>query len=144
GDIGINGKNSEFHAAMGLCCFDDLESIMLRRKEQWLYYRDVLTEISGIKLLKIHPDIKYNYSYFPVVFDSEGTMFRVIEALNANYIIPRRYFFPSLNKLKFLEKPEACPISESISSKIICLPLYHDLKIHEQDLIVSILKKHLS
>ena len=40
--MGINGKNSEFHAAMGLCIFPEIESIIKKRKEKSDLYDSVL------------------------------------------------------------------------------------------------------
>lgn len=140
GNVGINGKNSEFHAAMGLSNLIYIAEILETRKNQWEYYRNKL-ETTDFKYQKL-TDIKgYNYSYFPVIFRDEGTLMKYMTSLNNHYIYPRRYFYPSLNLVTCLDSGQNCPISEGIASRILCLPLYHTLKKDEQDLIVNLLSK---
>lgn len=134
---GINAKNSEFHAAMGLCNLKYIDAILARRKEQWLYYADLLKGLKA-QLLSITPGADFNYSYFPVILQSENVLLKSVEALNLQYIYPRRYFYPSLNTLGFVDN-KSCPVSESIAPRVLCLPLYHDLKPEEQRMIARIL-----
>lgn len=138
---GINGKNSEFHAAMGLSVLTHIKAIVERRKSQWLFYKDKLKNLP-LQILKISDGTTlYNYSYFPVVFESEQKLLKMIEALNLQYIYPRRYFYPSLNTLDFVTH-SSCPISESIASRVLCLPLYHDLSIAEQEMIIRVISNN--
>ncbi|HUC80434.1 MAG TPA: DegT/DnrJ/EryC1/StrS family aminotransferase [Flavisolibacter sp.] len=135
--VGINAKNSELHAAMGLCVLKYMPQILETRKKQWLYY---LQKLAGLhcRFLKINTDCEFNYSYFPIVFKTEESLVKSIEALNNQYVFPRRYFFPSLSTLDYVNKFD-CPVAEDISPKVLCLPLYHDLKQEEQDMICRIL-----
>ena len=56
-------------------------------------------------------------------------------------IFPRRYFYPSVN---LLEKDSAsCPVSENLASRIICLPLYFDLKDSQIESICSTIRHYL-
>jgi dTDP-4-amino-4,6-dideoxygalactose transaminase len=137
--IGINGKNSEFHAAMGLCNLKFIDEILDTRKQQSLFY-DNLLEAFNIQKQKIHSKAKYNYSYYPVIFESENFTLKVKEELEKNKIFPRRYFYPSLSSLDYVDKYET-PVSNDISSRILCLPLYFDLKKEEQENISNIIKK---
>lgn len=124
--IGINGKNSEFHAAMGLANLHYIDEILARRKAQYEVYVQNLSRQNNIKLQSIHPKATYNYSYFPIVLNNEETLFEVQDALKAQDIVPRRYFYPSLNTLDYVENRPA-PIAEQIAKTILCLPLYHKL-----------------
>jgi dTDP-4-amino-4,6-dideoxygalactose transaminase len=126
--IGVNGKNSEFHAAMGLCVFPHIESIIGNRKLLSEAYETCFIEL-GVKLARpyVNEHCYYNYSYYPVVFESESQLLMVKDSLNAAYIYPRRYFYPSLNTLPYLKQRHAAPTSEDIAARVLCLPLYHDL-----------------
>jgi dTDP-4-amino-4,6-dideoxygalactose transaminase len=139
--MGINGKNSEFHAAMGLSNFKYVDEILQRRKRQWLFYYTKLQN-SGLQLLEIEKEIEYNYAYFPVVFASESLLLKTIESLYQEDIIPRRYFYPSLNTLSYVEY-QPCPIAESIARRVICLPLFHDLTEDEQVKIAGIVNSEM-
>lgn len=135
--VGINGKNSEFHAAMGLCVLDDIDVILARRAEQCLYYEDLLSGLN-VRRIRIQKDTSFNYAYFPIIFDSEKRALTAKTALEKNNIFPRRYFYPSLNQLDYVPKSELS-VSSTVSKSILCLPLYHDLTKEEQQLIADIL-----
>lgn len=124
-DIGINGKMSELHAAMGLCLLPKVREIIRLRKQCSKWYDDQL-EGSALRRPVQPPGLEYNYAYYPVVFPTHMSMMRARHALMESGVFPRRYFHPSLNTLPYI-KPElkrACPISEDVSSKVLCLPLY--------------------
>ena len=128
--LGINAKISELQAAMGLAVFPYLDSIFERRETLYKLYQKEL--FGKVKFQKIASNCDYNYAYMPVVFKSETDLLEVIEELNNNNVFPRRYFNPSLNTIAYVNG-DAMPISESISSRILCLPLYFDLG--EEDVI---------
>ncbi len=137
--IGINAKNSEIHAAMGLCNLKYIDEIMTKRKEQSKYYDENLSELFFLSMQKINPDSDYfNFSYYPIVFDIEERLLKALENLEHNNIFPRRYFYPSLTALDYVEGDT--PISDSIAERILCLPLYHDLTFSDQHKIIEILK----
>jgi dTDP-4-amino-4,6-dideoxygalactose transaminase len=129
--LGINGKMSELQAAMGLALFPYFKDILQQRKKVVDYYNDHLSD-DIVQKISIRPGTEWNYSYYPVVFKSEEILLRIQGALNARNIFPRRYFYPSLNALEYVNY-QPMPVSESIASRIMCLPLYVGLK--EVDLV---------
>lgn len=136
--VGINGKNSEVHAAMGHCNLKYIESILKSRAKQYKYYLE-LFEGSNVRFQRIEAPHEYNHAYFPVVFESESILLRVIDKLNENDIFPRRYFYPSLNQLEYVEQVQL-PEAESIASRILCLPVYHYLEAKSQEKVVKLIK----
>jgi dTDP-4-amino-4,6-dideoxygalactose transaminase len=138
---GINAKNSEFHAAMGLCILPKITDIINDRKAQYILYKSILNG-APIQWQKIHEKVLYNYSYCPVVFRDEKTLLRVKGKLNQEEIFPRRYFYPSLNKLNYL-KIQKVPIAENIAERILCLPSYYGLQKKEIEQICGIIKSEL-
>lgn len=139
--IGVNAKISELQAAMGLSVFPYLEKIVKERRKVCEYYNANL-EFNSLKKLKIREGTTWNYSYYPIILRSEEMLYKVQKALNDNNIFPRRYFHPSLNTLPYVNSPKM-PVSESISERILCLPLY--VGIDEVDLkkIVKLINKNL-
>ena len=109
--IGINGKNSEFHAAMGLCVLPQIENIIAKRKNITEEYDAALSAI--IQRPVMNKDLVYNYAYYPIILNSENQLLQVIENLKHTNISGRRYFYPSLNELPYLKK-QPCPVSEDI------------------------------
>ncbi|WP_299228836.1 DegT/DnrJ/EryC1/StrS aminotransferase family protein [uncultured Psychroserpens sp.] len=140
--IGINAKMSEFQAAMGLTVLPYFDKIIARRELLYRLYYDLLKENEDLQFQKILDNTVYNYAYFPLVFKSEEQLHKVKNALNENQIFPRRYFYPSLNTIPYL-KGELMEISESISKRILCLPLYYDLTEEEVKHITQIVKKQI-
>lgn len=136
-ELGINGKNSEVHAAMGLVNLKYVSTLYTKRKELWNHYQDRLQSLTYQKL-SLNLDGEFNYAYFPVIFKSEEQLIKSVEVLNANWIYPRRYFYPSLNRVGFLD-PCEMPVSDSISRRVLCLPLYHGLEKTDVDFIARLL-----
>ncbi|WP_457618001.1 DegT/DnrJ/EryC1/StrS family aminotransferase [Lutibacter sp.] len=139
--LGINGKMSELQAAMGLAVLPYMEEIISSRKQVVSYY-DTHLDFSNLKKIKIRKNTQWNYSYYPVIFDSEKTLLNVEKALNTAGIFPRRYFYPSLNTLPFL-KGKKMSISEKISKTILCLPLYADLELFNIHNIVTLINNEI-
>ncbi|MBE0682581.1 MAG: DegT/DnrJ/EryC1/StrS family aminotransferase [Anaerolineales bacterium] len=140
--LGLNGKNSELHAAMGLCVLPNVAGIAQRRRAICEVYDNELRGL-GIVFFKISQDYEYNYAYYPVVFQNETQLLSVKQTLNSNQINPRRYFYPSLNTLPFLRTRQLCPISEDVSSRVLCLPLYESLEKQDVLRISALIKKVL-
>src|SRR5690554_2290921 len=136
--IGINAKNSEFHAAMGLCVLEDIELILAKRKEQSLRYDEFLSALPVTKP-GIQVDCSFNFAYYPILFESEAIALKVKAALEAENIFPRRYFYPSLSSLDYVIQ-SSTPISDDCASRILCLPLYFELKDTNQNEIVKIIR----
>ena len=139
--LGINAKNSEMHAAMGLCMLPKVASIIARRKELSQHY-DQLLNWNRLFKPQTKFEIEYNYAYYPVVFEFENQMLNIVSELHKVEIFPRRYFYPSLNTLPF-SKGEACPISENISKRVLSLPLFFDLPKQSIEQISSIINNNL-
>jgi dTDP-4-amino-4,6-dideoxygalactose transaminase len=138
--LGINGKMSELHAAMGLTVINYINEILDERKRIVDYFRTYLTCVD-FEVLLLRDSVLWNYSYYPIIFHSEKTLLKVLNDLNNFEIYPRRYFYPSLNTIEYLNNL-TMPISESISSRILCLPLYVGLNDEELRLIVSIINNN--
>jgi dTDP-4-amino-4,6-dideoxygalactose transaminase len=128
-EIGINAKMSELHAAMGLCILPVVDQIIDKRRQITTWY----DELIGRSQL-LHPEVprgvEYNYNYYPVIFPNKEGMLRARKDLMDQDIYPRRYFYPSLNTLPYLQQAgyKACPVSESVAMRVLCLPLYHELE----------------
>jgi dTDP-4-amino-4,6-dideoxygalactose transaminase len=140
---GINGKNSEFHAAMGLCNLNHLSSIISGRKRVFRIYDNLLNWNHLEKPTEITPDLVYNFAYYPVVLENTEITAKIMEALNKENVYPRRYFYPSLNQLKYLNNYQSCPVSEDISCRVLSLPLYPDLEDKIVENICEIINSNL-
>jgi dTDP-4-amino-4,6-dideoxygalactose transaminase len=137
--LGINAKMNEFQAAMGLCVLNDIQDIIEKRHVVYNRYLEAFIDNNKLTLQQIAPHSTQNYSYFPVLFESEKILLRIKQSLNQAEIFPRRYFYPSLDTLHFIHPKQKMPISRNLSSRILCLPLYEDLAEEIQDQIIKII-----
>jgi dTDP-4-amino-4,6-dideoxygalactose transaminase len=137
--LGINAKMSELQAAMGLAILPDMETIIVERKKVVDFYNAHIN-FSKLHALNIRDNTKWNYSYYPVIFDCEEQLLKVESTLLKYQIVPRRYFYPSLNTIEYVNGTKM-PISESVSLRVLCLPLYVGLNKNELEQIVSIINE---
>ncbi len=137
--LGVNGKMSELQAAMGLAVLPHMERILTERKKVVDFYNNNIN-FSKFATLKIRENTSWNYSYYPLIFESENQLLQVQKVLNENQIFPRRYFYPSLNTIEYISGKEM-PVSESIASRILCLPLYVGLKTEDLIKITNLIQK---
>lgn len=137
-ELGLNGKNSEFHAAMGLVNLKYITKIHEKRKALTKLYDEKLKNLKAVKPLW-HNNSKQNYAYYAIILESEELLLRLKTEMDKHEIFTRRYFYPSLaSALPYLPKLEL-PITEDISRKVLCLPLYYDLTFEEIELIARIM-----
>ena len=139
--IGINGKNSELHAAMGLCLLPMTNEIIKNRKITAFLYDQLLWGLP-LKQPEAINGTEYNYSYYPVVFDTEEKMLKVKFMLEKIGVGTRRYFYPSLNNLPQYQGG-SCPISESVSERVLALPFYYQMEAGDVKMICDCIKKAL-
>ena len=139
--LGINGKISELQAAMGLAVLPHMNEIIESRKKVVDFY-DQNLDFSRLQGLKIRENTNWNYSYYPVVFETEEVLLKVQSALNQEKIFPRRYFYPSLNTIDYT-KGTSMPISKSRASRVLCLPLAYGMQETDLNKICEIINAYL-
>lgn len=121
------------------------------QKRIWLTYQQQLPGL--VDFQQWNSQSQSNHAYAPVLFESEEQLLKVEAKLKENNIIPRRYFYPSLDTLEYLKKPvilrereesladhQACLVSRDIASRILCLPIYPALAEEEQVKIIKVIK----
>lgn len=138
-ELGTNAKMNEFQAAMGLCVLDDIELIIESRRDIYNIYKEELSDILDFQ--SMNNNSESNYSYLPVLLKDEYELLAVQNALNSIDVYPRRYFYPSLDTLDYIEPKQHCPISRDISSRILCLPLYYGLEHSVLHRIIKVIKE---
>ncbi|WP_409415521.1 DegT/DnrJ/EryC1/StrS family aminotransferase [Flavobacterium sp. PS2] len=137
-ELGINGKNSEFHAAMGLVNLNYIKEIHDSRKLLVSRYDERLQGLKAYRPIW-HKDSDQNFAYYCVVLESEELLLKIKSILDENEIFTRRYFYPSLaSALPYLE-PKYFAVTDTISKRVLCLPLYYDLTVEEVDLICRLI-----
>jgi len=131
--VGINGKISELHAAMGLAVLPHVPELINKRRDLCAYY-DSSLQRTPLTRPKSPVNTQYNFAYYPVLFPSAEQLVKTVQRLHNVNVYPRRYFFPSLNKLNYVSS-RIMDVSEEISARILCLPLSHYLTFEGIDMI---------
>lgn len=122
--LGINAKMSELQAAMGLAVFPYVETLKEERKEIVNFY---IINLQNSRRIKLREDTIWNYGYYPIILDNEEQLLTLKTNLEKLSIFPRRYFYPGLNGLKYVDgKVMTC--SDFISERILCLPIFSGLR----------------
>jgi dTDP-4-amino-4,6-dideoxygalactose transaminase len=137
--LGINAKMNEFEAAMGLCVLDEIGTILAQRQESHEYYAEHLKDY--IQMQSINKDATQSYSYFPIVLRSEEEMKEVRDALLAEDIAPRQYFYPSLDTLPYVELRQVMTNSRDIASRILVIPMHSGVEPTVTKIIIDTLEK---
>ena len=123
--LGINAKISELNTAMGLALLPYMDQVIDNRRQASAHY-DKMLNWERLKKQTMRDGTDYNFAYYPVIFESETALLETLKKLNENNIFPRRYFYPSLNSLPYIEQC-SMPIAENISKRVLCLPMHKEL-----------------
>jgi dTDP-4-amino-4,6-dideoxygalactose transaminase len=144
---GINGKMSEFNAALGLLQLEGIDKALAKRAAVDRRYRAALADLPGIRCLPPAAEVRSNHAYFPILVQPEFPMTR--DALYQRYrdhnIFVRRYFYPLISDFPMYRGlPSAThtnlPAARKIAEQVLCLPIYPDLPPAQVDRIVDLLK----
>jgi dTDP-4-amino-4,6-dideoxygalactose transaminase len=146
---GINGKMSEFNAALGLLQLQHVDQAIARRKEIDAAYREQLAGARGIRCLDMSGADVANYSYFPILVGPEYGLGRdgLYEKLKQRNIYPRRYFYPLIADFPMYRGlPSAqranLPVANDAAEKVLCLPIFPQLQQAQIDEIAGIIREH--
>lgn len=141
---GINGKMSEFGAALGLVQLKHADEVIALRGTIDARYRAGLAGVRGITCLDPSTETESNFAYFPILVDDDFPMGRdeLVEYLKDRGIHPRRYFYPLISTFPMYSQlpsaePSSLPAAHSAAEHIICLPIYPDLAVRDVDRIIS-------
>ena len=145
---GINAKMNELQAAFGLLQLKYIDEAREKRKQIAETYREELAGIKGIHCLNDLPNTKHAYSYFPILVEEhEFGMSRdeLYEKLKENNIFSRRYFYPLISNFPTYRglssaNKDNLPIANDIAEKVLCLPIYKNLAINDNEQISILIK----
>jgi dTDP-4-amino-4,6-dideoxygalactose transaminase len=162
-NTGTNAKMNEFSAAMGLCNLRHIGEVLEGRKRVCNIYKKILFECDplfdektgiapsfGIKMLPVQDNVESNYAYFPVLFgvneNCKVTRDQVKDMLASENIHARRYFYPLTSEFdcyRGMKGAGETPVAESISRKVLSLPLYAELSSEDAVMIAEMIKAFL-
>ena len=143
---GINGKMSEFNAALGLLQLKYIDALFARGKEIDAIYRTKLTGVKGIRCLQGAGEDVANYCYFPILVQPEYPLSRdeLFQKMWKERIFVRRYFYPLISDFPMYRGlPSAArsnlPVASKAANEVICLPIYPALSNEQVDRVVAMI-----
>lgn len=143
---GINGKMNEFQAALGLLQLKYIDTAIKQRADVDQSYRDRLNGVPGISCLLPSSATRHNYSYFPILVESDYSLSRddLYERLKDKNIMARRYFYPLISDFPmYRDAPGAnrssLPRAAEIAEKVLCLPIYPGIEMQSLEKVVAII-----
>ena len=144
---GINGKMSEFNAALGLLQLQGFKDAVRKRREIDNRYRTELAGVPGLRCVALQTEVSYNHAYFPVLVNKEFPLSRdgLYHRLREHNVYPRRYFYPLISDFSMYRgmpsaRHDNLSVAVSASNRILCLPIYADLLVEDQMRIIDVIK----
>lgn len=130
--LGINGKLSEIHAAMGLMSLEDLPRVVAHNRRNFELYRQGLAGLPGLRLLDYDDAAAESRNYQYVVFECDAAASplgrdELAAVLTAENVRARRYFYPGCHRMEPYRSllPDASkrlPVTEVVAAKVLLLP----------------------
>ena len=122
---GMNAKADEFTSARALARFPSYVADVEARRDFVKIYEEIFSRFTSIRCLESNE--QNIYSYFPVIFQTERELLKFREKLE-NSLMTRRYYFPTINEGYIGNAnvifDQTLEVSNSISRRILCLPVY--------------------
>ena len=146
---GINGKMDEVRAAYGLLSLKHVDQAIEKRCRVAKQYREALNDVEGIRCFDDKPNVKHNYSYFPVFVNAEKygmTRDELYFKMKEHDVLGRRYFYPLISTFSTYRSlpsavPENLPHAYQMADSVICLPMHHALSEKEVQKVLEIIVK---
>ena len=146
---GINSKMDEVRSAYGLLNLKQVDAAIEARHQVAIKYREALRPVEGITFFDDMPDVKHNYSYFPIFVDAEKygmTRDELYFKMKEQGVLGRRYFYPLISEFstyRGLEsaRPENLPNAHKMAYSVICLPMHHSLTEKNVERIINTIIK---
>ena len=146
---GINSKMDEMRAAYGLLNLKQADAAIEARHQVAIQYREALRSVEGITFMDDMPDVRHNYSYFPIFIDAEKygmTRDELYLKMKEQNVLGRRYFYPLISEFSTYRglpsaTKENLPNAHKMADSVICLPMHHELTEMDLHRIVNLIIK---
>lgn len=142
--VGLNGKMSEFHAALGLANLENFPSILAKRKHIFLRYKELLSECDDLEVIERGDVTQDGFAYLPTLIKKTRALDldSIKSKLEVNQIFARRYFYPLVTDLSAYKDESVytkhpTEHARELSRRILCLPIYPSMTDHDIEFIVE-------
>lgn len=142
--VGINGKMSEFNAALGIVQLNYIDSVITARMKISDAYFKLLKDCNLLTPINFGTSIKHNYAYFPVVCNDNHIRETLYDRLTSNNVYVRKYFYPLISNFPYYAKINSAnksnlPVANTLADRILCLPIHSGISIKDIEFICKII-----
>ena len=146
---GINSKMDEMRSAFGLLNLRQVDAAIEARHYVAIKYREALRHVEGITFWDDMPEVRHNYSYFPIFVDAKKygmTRDELYFKMKEQGIWGRRYFYPLISDFTTYRglpsaTKENLPVATKMANEVICLPMHHALSDEDITRILNFIVK---
>ncbi|MCG6553343.1 MAG: DegT/DnrJ/EryC1/StrS family aminotransferase [Candidatus Magnetominusculus sp. LBB02] len=146
--IGINAKMNELSAAYGVALLPYMNETIERLRYLQRQYRMRLNGVNGLRFFEKDSSIEANDQYLAVFIDKSQygiSRDKLWAYLWSNGIESRRYFHPGLHMCQPYRTTmpglkDRLPNTGKITSEVLCLPCYFDLRDDQMELICELIR----
>jgi len=148
-DIGSSYLMSDLLAAYLFAQLENLDKIQRKRKKIWDLYRQHLAELEEegkLRLPAVPRNCVPNYHLFYILLPDRrrrDTLLRRLKEAGIHAVFHYVPLHTSPMGLKLGYRPGDLPRTESLSERVIRLPLFFDLSVGEAESIVSAVKREI-
>lgn len=142
-DVGSSYLPSDVLAAFLFGQLEMREKIQTHRQRVWETYQAGLADWArrnGVGLPFVPAHVEQAWHMFYLLLPNLETRQRFIQHLRARGVYAVFHYLPlhlSDMGLKFGGKPGDCPVTESVSDRLVRLPFYNDLTPNDQELVIA-------
>ncbi len=141
--VGLNGRMSEFHAAVALTSLAALDEHLEQRVALADRYRSVLSQIPGLRLQHVDPADRSTWKDLTVAVhaDSFGlSRDELVAVFRAEGVDTRNYFDPPVHRQRAHWRPDPMPVTERVARQVVSLPIYPALPASAPERIAEIVE----
>ncbi len=145
--LGTNAKLPEVSAAMGLANFEHLPEIMAVNAANRVAYLEGMRDLEGLRLLPYDDAEQSNNQYVVLEVFPEAELDRdaLVEALRAEQIMARKYFWPACHRMApYRDEPPPggyrLTATEEVADRVIVLPTGMSVDRGDIDVITDIVR----
>lgn len=144
---GTNGKMVEICAAMGITNLDVVDDVISKNRANHQAYVKGLEGVPGVRVLAFDDGEQCNYQYVVMEVGPECPVNRdrIIEALHAENILARKYFWPGCHRMEpyrtlFPNAADHLPATEEVARRVVVLPTGTMITESDIDVIVAVIR----
>lgn len=148
-DIGSSFGLSDMLAAYLLAQLEERDRILAQRRGVFDRYSELLSPVAdgeALSLPIVPPDRVPAYHLFYVLLADQSARDRALAALASQGIGATFHYVPlhsSDGGMRFSARPNACPVTDDVSSRLLRLPFYNGLSTRDMERVVEALTEVL-